>query len=173
MNPRDRWICDEYTRGLAPKAIGSVCDPPISARRVREILELNGLYTRNPKHHLRKHTRESLTAHLRALTAGIDRPPTVKELIAAGPPYPASYQTEFGSLRLAVIAAGLEPNDPGGVSHLPSGNEREAIILHLKTLAAELGRTPESTDIERATHRSIITEFGPLDLALRAAGITP
>jgi len=116
----------------------------------------------------RRYTDDEILAELRAASERLGRSPTMREF-AADPEarvHPQTVIEHFGTWNAAKRAAGLYPR---------RFLTREELLEQLRTLGAELGRTPTARDLA-ARRRSVPSAslyahtFGSLGNALREAG---
>ena len=116
----------------------------------------------------RRYSDEQILTELRESAERLGRSPTMKEF-AADPDahvHPQTVIEHFGTWNAAKRAAGLMPRRFA---------TREELVLELRRLGAELGRTPSARDLDerRGTipSKSLYWHtFGSLALALREAG---
>ena len=116
----------------------------------------------------RRYTDDEILAELRASAARLGRSPTMREF-AADPEaavHPQTVIEHFGTWNAAKRAAGLQPR---------RFISREELVVQLRELGEELGRTPTVRDIEerrsRMASKSLIWHtFGSLAAALKEAG---
>lgn len=133
----------------------------------------NALLAAGMRPHHRYYSRECLIRQLQEKATELGRSPTVKEI--TDDPDMASIQTlrkAFGSHAKALKAAGLPPA-PVGQGHTYT---QEELIFQLKRKFAELGRAPDTHEInmdpEMASAGVFARMFGSHKLALEAAGIS-
>ena len=115
-----------------------------------------------------RYTDEMLLDELRGCAKRLGRSPTMREfsLDARATPHPQTIVARFGSWNGAKRRAGLVARRFA---------TREELLLQLRELGAELGRTPTGADLERR-RRSMPSKslywqtFGSFRSALRAAG---
>lgn len=116
----------------------------------------------------RRYTDEEILAELRASAERLDKSPTMREF-AADPDarvHPQTVIEHFGTWNAAKRSAGLTPR---------RFISRDEILDQLRTLGAELGRTPTARDLDenrgRVASKSLVWHtFGSLTNALREAG---
>ena len=116
----------------------------------------------------RRYTDDEILAELRASAARLGRSPTMREFAAdtEASVHPQTVIEHFGTWNAAKRAAGLQPR---------RFISREELLVQLRDLGAELGRTPTVRDIEERRHRmaskSLVWHtFGSLAAALKEAG---
>ena len=115
-----------------------------------------------------RYTDEMLLDELRGCAKRLGRSPTMREfsLDTRAKPHPQTIVARFGSWNGAKRRAGLVARRFA---------TREELLLQLRELGAELGRTPTGADLERR-RRSLPSKslywqtFGSFRSALRAAG---
>ena len=114
-----------------------------------------------------KYTKGRLIHRLQKLTFQLGRIPDSKDINKAGPPFYSSYRKHFGSIKKTWHAAGLDT-----ATYKPRYSDLE-LIAHLQALAKQLGRTPNSVDINEAGQPSYLHYracFGSIRKAHQAAG---
>lgn len=116
----------------------------------------------------RRYTDAELLLELRACAARLGRSPTMGEFRVdpEAPVHPQTVVGRFGSWNAAKRRAGLVPRRFA---------TREELLMRLRALGEELGRTPTGRDLDvrrgRMPSRSLLWQtFGSLSGALRAAG---
>jgi hypothetical protein len=116
----------------------------------------------------RRYTDEQILEELRASAARLGRSPTMREFAAdtEAHVHPQTVIEHFGTWNAAKRAAGLTPR---------RFISREELVDQLRTLGADIGRTPSARDVDehrgRVASKSLIWHtFGSLTAALKEAG---
>jgi hypothetical protein len=114
-----------------------------------------------------------LLIHLKKLSKKLGRTPTVKDITDVGKIDISTYIWHFGSIRKAQQAGRLIPTLRGNNVKRYSD---EYLLIHLKELAMQLGRTPSSKDIAdegKVGISTYINHFGSIHKAQQAAELVP
>ena len=130
-------------------------------------LELAGL-TNGSRRNI---TEEELCTDLRRVADELGRPPTITEMDDRGQFSVSTYIRRFDSWLDARAAAGVSDTETHPTSRLSD----EDLLAEIRRLAAELGRTPTTTDMD--THgryglRTYYTRFDGWNAACEQAGCT-
>lgn len=140
--------------GIAEAGAGQ---EPLDSEEIEKRRQGGWKYVRSAKGKLAE--KERMIRHLKALYEKIGEPPqtaSIEDASARGEMLPVvAYKRVFGSLREALLAAGIP-------DFLPDANRRETMIENLKSLEVKLGRMPRSRDIKHAARRGEIAETAEL-----------
>lgn len=111
-----------------------------------------------------EYTKEDLIERLQNLAHELNRIPKIKDPV--NPSY-AVYIRAFGTWNDALNAAGFN------VSKRRRYDDKKELIVKLKEVADELGRTPQAKEISNPGPDTFIRVFGSWNKALIAAGFSP